>query len=490
MHICIVGTGTSGWLVANQLKELDVVTKVTIIGSPRIPHIGVGESTTLSFTRTHNRFDLDTAKFVKESAAAVKYGVYYEGWSPHNFIHYFKSDKPFRSKKEQKQYITNLSNKDSHTHIHDLMGTYLWEDIRRNLVYYSEEDQHHYPRTWHFDAALYIQYLEGICTKSSKVEYIKDTVTDVEFYDTDNQYIKQLRTEDGRKIQADYYINTSGQRNGENVFREQYDSLSDILLTNKAVVYPLPFTNKREEFHPYTKARAMKHGWRWITPTYERIGTGYVFSDNHISVDEAVQELKDDIGDQSIEPNVVDFTPKISKQTFKLNHCSIGMANGFLEPLDAPGLSVTSASINILQKLINKNKKLLTSNSYENLTSNVKYKTNTKKANENVKHEYDWWTIFILNQYKTSHREDTSFWSDQKNVKFQQWDSVFNNLESYYTDNFHMAFPMMLAQTTAAKGWKWNTSSTEKPKILKEKKVTKVQHHLDYIEKFHKLNYK
>lgn len=489
MHVCIVGTGTSGWLVANQIKELDEVTKVTIIGSPRIPHIGVGESTTLSLPRSHEKFDLDVAKFVKESAAAVKYGVYYEGWSPHSFIHYFKSINPFIDDEGLKQYIINLANKDSHTHIHELMGKYLWEDINRNLVYYDNKDHLHYPKTWHFDAGLYIQHLEGICTKSKKVDYIKDTVTGVLFYDKHNQYIQELRTEDGRQIKADYYVNTSGQRNGESVFQEQYDSLSNVLLTNKAVVYPLEYKNKREQFHPYTKARTMKHGWRWITPTYERIGTGYVFSDNHISVDEAVQEFKNDIGDQSIEPNVVDFTPKVSKQTFKLNHCSIGMANGFLEPLDAPGLSMTNKSINDLEMLIKRNKKLLISNSYKTLTDNVKFKADTKAINEDVISEYKLWTIFILNQYKTSHREDTSFWLDQKNVKFEHWDSYFNSLESYCDDSSKIDFIMMLAQTTASKGWGWYSSSTEKPKILKEKKVTKVQHHLDYIEKFHNLSY-
>ena len=488
MHICIVGTGTSGWLVANQLKELGEITKVTIIGSPRIPHIGVGESTTLSLPRAHKSFNLDIQKFVKESAAAVKYGVYYEGWSPHSFIHYFKSNDPYLdSQSSARRYINTLANKDEDTHIHDLMGRYLWKDIHRNLVYYSEEDQHHYPRTWHFDAALYIQHLEGICTKSSKVEYIKDTVIDVEFYDTDNQYIKQLHTEDGRKIQADYYVNTSGQRNGENVFREQYEDISHYLLTNKAVVYPLPYTNKREEFHPYTKARAMKHGWRWITPTYERIGTGYVFSDNHISVDEAVQELKDDIGDQSIEPNVVDFTPKLSKQTFKLNHCSIGMANGFLEPLDAPGLATTNGITDRLEAVLKHHNDLITENTYQDFHKNMEYTQNINLANEATRKAYDFWVIFILNQYKTSRRQDTSFWEDHKNVHHEYWELAMNDLNGFCDIKKNDFDVMMLAQTTAAKGYQWTSPTTQKPFVLPEKQPTKVQHHLDFIEGFHNL---
>jgi len=488
MHICIVGTGTSGWLVANQIKELDEVTKVTIIGSPRIPHIGVGESTTLLLPRSHEKFDLDVAKFVKESAAAVKYGVYYEGWSPHSFIHYFKSNDPYvDSNSSARRYLNTLANKDEDTHIHDLMGRYLWEDIHRNLVYYGDEELEHYPRTWHFDAGLYIQHLEGVCTKSKKVDYIKDTVTDVLFYDKDNQYIQELRTEDGRQIKADYYVNTSGQRNGENVFQEQYEDISHWLLTNKAVVYPLPYTDKREQFHPYTKARAMKHGWRWITPTYERIGTGYVFSDNHISVDEAVQEFKDDIGDQSIEPNVVDFTPKLSKQTFKANHCSIGMANGFLEPLDAPGLATTNGITNRLEELLKYHSELITDNTYEDFTHHNEYIQNLNLANESTRKTYDFWIIFILNQYKTSRRQDTSFWIDHKNVKHEYWDLAMTDLNSFCDVQQNDFDVMMLAQTTAAKGYQWSSPDSQKPFVLPEKKPMKVQHHLDFVKGFHNL---
>jgi hypothetical protein len=89
----------------------------------------------------------------------------------------------------------------------------------------------------------------------------------------------------------------------------------------------------------------MKNGWRWITPTQSRIGTGYVFSDNHISVDEATNEFLDDIGDKTIKPFLVDFNPKYIKNPFKTNSCTIGMSNGFLEPLDAPGLALTNGNI-------------------------------------------------------------------------------------------------------------------------------------------------
>ena len=89
----------------------------------------------------------------------------------------------------------------------------------------------------------------------------------------------------------------------------------------------------------------MKNGWRWITPTQSRIGTGYVFSDNHISIDEATNEFLEDIGDKTIKPFLVDFNPKCNKRPFKFNSCTIGMSSGFLEPLDATGLQISIQAI-------------------------------------------------------------------------------------------------------------------------------------------------
>ena len=94
MHICIIGTGASGWIACTMLKKLEFIKKITIIGSSKIPSIGVGESTTLNFvSQVLDKVELKI--FVHESDAAVKYGVYYKNWSKRDFIHYFKSQNDF-----------------------------------------------------------------------------------------------------------------------------------------------------------------------------------------------------------------------------------------------------------------------------------------------------------------------------------------------------------------------------------------------------------
>jgi tryptophan halogenase len=490
MHICIVGMGASGLLVANQLKEHDFISKVTVIGSEKIPTIGVGESTTLTLPAAHSKFNVDLGEFIRESHAAVKHGVYYKNWSKRDWIHFFKSEVPFKKTGlSARKYIMLLGNKDPETFIHDIYGSTVWnEAVGKNNVFPNNkglEVENEYPHTYHFDAGHYIEYLKKQALKSPKVKLVEETVEHVKF--TEGQFITNIILSDNTEIKADYYINTTGQGlNVKNIFDEQYDSLGDTLLTTKAVVYPLPYTNKREQFHPYTVAKTMKYGWRWITPTWERIGTGYTFSENHISVDEAVNEFITDIGDKTIQPNVVDFRPRVNKRTFKVNSCSIGMANGFLEPLDAPGLALTNTVTFMLEKILKHHKELFKNPIQPIIVNDRIYQTSLDNANDAIKRIYKFWTTFILNQYKTCHRLDTPFWIDQKQVNWPDWTLAIKDLNAYCDLHLNDYDVMMLAQTIAARDIQFYTPVDKHIQPIKlPETVPYTEHHLDFISKFH-----
>jgi tryptophan halogenase len=469
MNICIIGTGASGWIACTLLKKLKFIKKITVIGSSKIPTIGVGESTTLHFISSILD-NVELNDFVRETDASVKYGVLYKNWSKRNFINYFKD--PLE---ETWENIMSLGNKDPDVHMHDLRGNKLWNFIEKNEV--SLDTQRH-AHSWHFDAGKFIIFLKKINLKDDKVTFIDDTIIDRKLVKDKIEYIVG---ESNQKYIADYFVNCCGDNKlNEQVFKEEYVSLSPYLLTNKAVVYPLKYTNKKDQFHPYTVAKTMKNGWRWITPTQSRIGTGYVFSDNHISVDEAINEFLDDIGDRTIEPFAVDFSPRYNKKTFKLNSCTIGMANGFLEPLDAPGLSLTTAAIEMLINLLNPKNK--------NNTSFLEISNNNLCFTEKL------WCVFILNQYKTSWRIDTQFWIDHKNVQWDHYDVMYDmtfkkttsSEKSYYLlSDLWPDVPCMMI-TTAAKDIQWKSKVKEKPVPI-EQPDTKTIHHLDYIQSFYDL---
>lgn len=467
MELIIIGTGASGWIACTMLKKLSFIKKITIIGSSKIPTIGVGESTTFHFVSSVLD-NVELRDFVQETDAAVKYGVRYKNWSKRDFIHYFTN--PVEERWENRII---LGNKDPHVHIHDIRGNKLWNFIQKNEVSLDFKEHIH---SWHFDAGKFISFLKKVNLKDDKVSFVDDTIVDCRIVEDRVEYIVG---ESNNKYTADYFVNCCGDNTlNEKVFKEEYVSLSPYLLTNKAIGYPLKYTNKRDQFHPYTVAKTMNCGWRWITPTQSRIGTGYVFSDNHISVDEAINEFIEDIGDKTIEPFVVNFNPRYNKRTFKSNSCTIGMANGFLEPLDAPGLSLTTVTIKFLMRLLKPKNR-----------NNTDY---LRLSNSNIILTEKLWCSFILSQYKTSWRNDTQFWIDHKNVNCDFYDQFQNIIhvkcsfdeKFYYLLHYHQLDVPFTWISTAAKDIQWKSKITEKPVSL-EQRDTETIHHLDYIQRFY-----
>ena len=469
MKVCIVGTGASGWLCCNYLKHQPFVDEVTIIGSSKIPTIGVGESTTLEVEKLLRFFvqqgDFEFSDFIRESHATIKYGVMYENWSKHTFIHHFKSLKHWKSDRDYLEYGQSLLNKDPNTNIHEYIGSHLLEFILENKISLDDQD---YPTAFHFDAAQFIKFMSGVALKHPKVKFIDGIVRGGNIKDDEVNSI----TVNGKNVESDYFIFATGD-NKLNVdfLGIEYTSLDKYLLTNKAVVYPLKFQNKREQIHPYTVAKTMDNGWRWITPIWTRIGTGYVFSNNHISEDEAVHEFLTDIGDHTLTPNVVDFYPKYNKRCFRKNWCTIGMSQGFLEPLDAPGLTITAQTIvEYLHNAIQ----------YKNIVSNYNYMIN--EYNSLIEKKHLLWMSFILCQYKTSHRDHTQFWKDHKNVQCEYYDNLISSINDVKDDS-NAAF--MFYQTIAAKGHNIPVSNNNKPKKSQDTFIHEKIHHQDFIGGFH-----
>lgn len=467
-HLCIVGTGAAGWLACNLFKNKDYIQHITIVGSAEIPPIGVGESNTLKTPELHAKIGLDNVDFIRETDAAIKYGVFYKNWSKHDFLHFFKGTRPFEKMGlPEIVYGKSFGSKPVDVPIENYFGKKITEITSQNLLLSDPEELH--PLSWHFDAGKYISYLSKEALKSHKVNHLTDTVVDCKF---DSGKISSVILKSGLKIQADYYIFASGNSDlVKNILKEDYVDLSDVLLTNKAIVYPLEYTNKREQFHPYTVAKTMKCGWRWITPTYSRIGTGYVFSDKHISVDEAVDEFLTDIGDKTLSPRVVDFYPRYNKKTFKQNYCTLGMLNGFLEPLDAPGLSMTGDVLIKLEKYFE----------YEYAMCESYRMMHIDHMNCYIEDMYKFWASFILAQYKTCYRNDSKFWIDHKNVVYNFYENIIENLNNYMLFNSSM---MMFYHTLAGKDFQWGESLHLAK--FDDSSLQPAEHHLDFIEQVHK----
>jgi tryptophan halogenase len=467
MRICIIGKGASGWMAATYLSRMmREISSITIIGSPEVKTIGVGESNTLALSDFHKELGISISEFVKNSDATIKYGVFYKNWGGNNFLHNFKQ---YYTWGENALYhFKSLSNKPKNVPIYDIIAPDLTEFTQKNQIAQSEKI---YPKSWHFDAGMYISFLEKINLQDEKIVSIEDTVVECNFLE--DEKIKNIILKSGKIIEADYYIFASGNSNFlENILNEKYESLSNVLLTDKALVYPLEYKNKRNQFHPYTVAKTMECGWRWITPTYSRVGTGYVYSSKYISDDEARNEFLKDIGDYSINPTVVKFNPRYNKKTFKKNYCTMGMSNGFLEPLDAPGLSITIQTIRILCNSLLKKEK------YGIPLSEINFLIESN--NHMIEQMYKRWACFILLQYKTSSTRKNKFWNDHRNVKWDYYEECIRSLEQFMGDEKD-DFALMMFHTMAAKNFQWKSDVTTIPFQYQLTQKEKLMHHLDYI---------
>lgn len=491
LHICIVGGGAAGWIAFHALKSNPRVGKITVVSSPTIPKIGVGESTTLTFRHwlSEMKFSSHEAKkFLIDIDASIKYGVSYENWGPRTYLHHFFNNKTMGG------YLSKYSiGMRPDTIGHNEVAVPLSEYIYNNHVYLNNDSSwlsnELQDFTYHFDANKFIKACEKLAENHPKLCFVSDDVVDSRY---EGDVVKAVLLKSGNEVEADYFISCIGQTAfNQKVFNEEYVSYSDYLLTTKALFAPLDFTDPVAQFHPYTVARTMPHGWRWITPTRSRIGTGYVFSDNHVSVDEAVNDFRKDAGIPDLEPFVVDFFPRKVKQTFKTNMCTLGMANGFLEPLDAPGLSLISHSI---QQLLF---------SLDNPKITLEHMNNSHTS------EFNFWCAFILHQYKTCHRQDTNFWKDHKSVKCDFYDNfvklhfdvpfcienspgtnvrLLNIRYGYRGRTTNWDRTGMFLHTTSGKDIKWCADSTDyrgscKHNNIKSIDKTRIINHREYFDR-------
>lgn len=491
MKVCVIGTGASGWMAANYLLLNPEITEITVIGSSKIPTIGVGESTTGRFDDFLEMLGVDAAEFITESDAAVKYGVQYEGWGPRTFLHGFKSRFSFqRQGWDQEQYGRLLGKKPVGQCVHEYIQNKVWEMTRHNHV--SQQAYglmelnivppevfntmpREYLNAWHFDANCFIRYMSKRAQRDPKIRVIDDRVIDCTW--DDQGEMQSIVCENTGTVTADYFVISTGETDfNHRVFRAEYRSLGDVLLTDRAVFMPIEYQDLDKEFHPYTVARSMKHGWRWITPTFSRIGSGYAFSSRFCSDEEAIAEFLADAGEPDRKPFVVDFKPRTIQQQFFNRHCFLGMASGFLEPLDAPGLDMTVNSILQINEYLNWNAK--------------QRDANLDRINDISRHKTNWFVSFILAQYKHSTRNDTEFWRAQKAVHFDTYEKIMSNI-----DDIGRAMgrnhQMMFYHTLAARDVQWAVSPELEsvPLIPAPEIELPTMHHRYFIEDLRERHY-
>lgn len=339
--LVIAGGGTAGWMVAAALAERMMpwtALEVALVESEEIGTVGVGESTLPSLVRFHKDIlRLDESDFIRQVGATIKVAIRFDDWlrPGHTYFH------PF-AKPRAPQPIP--------FHHHWLQGRALGD--RTPFDAYSREataarhgafDQQALSYAYHIDAAAYAAHLR-LYAETRGVRRIVGRI-EAAAIDTDEGAIDALILADGRRIDADFFVDCSGFRAVliEQALKAGYEDWSKWLPCDRAVAVPAAQNGPPG---PFTQATARPHGWQWRIPLRHRSGNGYVYCSALCSDSEALDLLLGNLdGEPLAEPLRLRFAVGRRHLFWARNCVAIGLSAGFLEPLEATGILLIQAAI-------------------------------------------------------------------------------------------------------------------------------------------------
>lgn len=397
--ICIVGGGTAGWMAASLLSSVlqGSQIKITLIESPDIATIGVGESTVPSIMDFLRACRIDLKEFIQATSASFKLGIRFEDWLAlgEQFFHPFGAvGRGINGFDFYQSWLKTNDAGDSTRWLDHSPAAVMAKHHRFMLRPQQQQNWvlNSYSHALHLDAVLAARYLRDF-SQSRGVERIEANVTNVVI--DERQFIQSLELNNGTRVSGDFFIDSTGFKGLliEKALGVGYESWAHYLPCDRAVAVQ---TATVGELPPFTVATARDAGWSWKIPLQHRTGNGYVFSSQYCSDDEAINTLLTAVeGEPLNAPRVIPFTTGRRKKIWHNNCLALGLASGFLEPLESTAIHLV----------------------YKTLVQFIRYfpdldfdATNEQDFNKKINIDYQEIRDFIILHYCTSKRDDTDFW--------------------------------------------------------------------------------
>jgi 2-polyprenyl-6-methoxyphenol hydroxylase-like FAD-dependent oxidoreductase len=346
-HLVIVGGGTSGWLAAMMLGETArqkrQALKVTVVESSRIPVIGVGEASTVVLSFVLQHLGIDPLTFLRETRGSIKLGIRHKDWRRVGYTYQGPLDEPHQLVKGAggsqflNVYEIAAGRPVAALHLFDTL-------MRHELSPYRQDPDGDltpvspYAFAYHFDNAELGRFLRR---RADGPDVVDALVTGVE-RDSGTGAIAAVVLDDGSRIAGDFFIDCTGFRRQliQTEMGADWLSYSEELPVNRAMPFWLEH-GPDKPISPYTLAWAREAGWMWFIPTQDRYGCGYVYSDRFLTPDQAKDEVERALG-HKIEPRA-DIRMAVGRldRPWIGNCLAMGLASGFLEPLEATSIHGT-----------------------------------------------------------------------------------------------------------------------------------------------------
>ncbi len=403
--ICIVGGGTAGWMAATLLSTSlrGSNIKITVVESPDIETIGVGESTVPSIMDFIHACQIDLKEFIQATSASFKLGIRFDDWlKPEaSYFHPFgKVGKDINGFDFYQAWLKSIADGNNTRWLDHSPSAIMAEHERFMLRPHQSQNWvlSSYAHALHLDAVQVARYLRTLCQKRGVVR-VEATVKKVNLDSKD--FINSLDLDDDTQVSSDFFIDCTGFKGLliDNALKVEFESWSHYLPCNRAATVQTAQVNKPV---PYTIAKSLAAGWSWKIPLQHRTGNGYVFSSQFCSDDQALATLVSNVDGKILnEPRIIPFVTGKRKKVWHNNCLALGLAGGFLEPLESTAIHLV----------------------YKTLVHFIKhfpdgdFDTGNEQA-FNAKIDTDYLEIrdFIILHYCTSGRDDTDFWQWCKNM--------------------------------------------------------------------------
>lgn len=356
IKVVIVGGGSAGWMCAAGLVGVLPRShyEVTLIESNEIGSVGVGEATLPALKDFNDLLGFDESHFMRATRATFKLGIEFCEWDRpgDRYIHPFGSFGQLWGGIEFQHHWTRARQRGLNPANFEAYSCVI-RACQLNAFEFPDSQftrSTHYAYAYHFDATLYADYLRRWATGRG-VQRIEGQVMEVALH-PESGNIARLTLKSGTSIEGDLFVDCSGFRSlllGETLGSEWQD-WSHWLPCDRALAIPCERTG---ELTPYTRSTAQRGGWIWRIPLQHRTGNGYVFSSRFIGEEDARETLLRQLDGKALaEPKLLRFRAGRRLHAWKRNCVGIGLASGFLEPLESTSLFLIQRAIQDLLRLM------------------------------------------------------------------------------------------------------------------------------------------
>ena len=412
-HITIVGGGTAGWIVASYLNHklqwgigARPGVRITVVESPRIPTIGVGEATVPTLKATLRLLQIDEDEFVARTDATIKLAIRFDDWQRplgdgrmHSYLSPFSGGRNVGGSYPASPFVAYGAGTDDRGGDFQAVTGLAWAaaEARRGPRKidgppFSGVLQYAY----HVDAAGLAAFLKEICLERG-VAYVADDVVAIE--QDERGMITSLSLAEHGRWPTELVIDCTGFRGliVNEMLGEPFDSFADYLLNDRAIPIQVE-RDDRTVLSAQTEARAMNAGWSWRIPLHGRDGTGLVYSSAFANDDEALTELERLLGPTATRltsPRTIKMRVGRTRRSWVKNCIAVGGASGFMEPLE----STTILAIEFAARWLLKN---FPTTDFESALAG--------RFNREIDRFYDEVRDFLGLHFALSDRDDTPYW--------------------------------------------------------------------------------